>query len=81
MLHCLPGVSLAKAMEINQLAAQNMKSLTNWILLFPKPDKQVLHLIQEVLIKLDMLVYLNPKSEWKRDITREELTNEMREAT
>ena len=35
----LPGVSLDKAMEINKLAAEKLKSFPNWKRLSPEPDK------------------------------------------
>jgi len=76
----LPGVSLAKAMEVNQLAAAKLK-------LFPELDTIVGRTGQTGVAldtrgsdKTGYVGIFKPKSEWKRDISKEELTNEMRES-
>jgi cobalt-zinc-cadmium resistance protein CzcA len=76
----LPGVSLAKAMEVNQWAADKLKQ-------FPELDT-VVGRIGQTGVALDTrgtdktgyVGIFKPKSEWKRNISKEKLTNEMRES-
>jgi heavy metal efflux system protein len=76
----LPGVSLAKAMEVNQQAAVRLKQ-------FPELDT-VVGRIGQTGVALDTrgtdktgyVGIFKPKSEWKRNISKEKLTNEMRES-
>jgi len=76
----IPGVSLAKAMEVNQMAAAKLKQ-------FPELDTIVGRTGQTGVALdtrgTDITGYVGifkPKSEWKRDISKEEITNEMRES-
>lgn len=76
----LPGVSLSKAMEVNKLVAQKLK-------LFPELESVVSRTGQTGVAldtrgpdKTGYVGILKPRSEWKRNITRDELTNEMRES-
>ncbi|MHB8844358.1 MAG: efflux RND transporter permease subunit [Nitrospirota bacterium] len=76
----LPGVSLAKALEVNQQAAAKLKE-------FPELDT-VVGRIGQTGVALDTrgtdktgyVGIFKPKSEWKRNISKEKLTNEMRES-
>jgi cobalt-zinc-cadmium resistance protein CzcA len=76
----LPGVSLAKAMEVNQQAAARLKE-------FPELDT-VVGRIGQTGVALDTrgtdktgyVGIFKPKGEWKRNISKEKLTNEMRES-
>jgi cobalt-zinc-cadmium resistance protein CzcA len=76
----LPGVSLAKAMEVNQQAAEK-------IMQFPELDT-VVGRIGQTGVALDTrgtdktgyVGIFKPRSEWTRNVSKEELTNEMRES-
>lgn len=74
----LPGVSLSKAMEVNQLAAQKMKEFDELDVVISKTGQTGVALDTRGVDYTNYTGTLKPKSEWKRDITREELTNEMR---
>ncbi len=50
----------------------------NWMSLYREPVKPELHLDTRGVDKTGYVGILKPKSEWKRNISREELTNEMR---
>ncbi|MBI5476673.1 MAG: efflux RND transporter permease subunit [Ignavibacteriales bacterium] len=76
----LPGVSLSKAAEINQLAAQKMKEFDELDVVVSRIGQTGVALDTRGVDKTGYVGILKPKSEWKRDITREELTNEMRES-
>jgi len=76
----LPGVSLATAMDVNQQAAEKLKK-------FPELDTVVARIGQTGVAldtrgtdKTGYVGIFKPKSEWKRDISKEELTNEMRKS-
>ena len=76
----LPGVSLATAMDVNQQAAEKLKQ-------FPELDTIVARIGQTGVAldtrgtdKTGYVGIFKPKSEWKRDISKEELTNEMRKS-
>ena len=76
----LPGVSLATAMDVNQQAAEKLKK-------FPELDTIVARIGQTGVAldtrgtdKTGYVGIFKPKSEWKRDRTKEELTNEMRKS-
>lgn len=74
----LNGVSLNKAIEVNQLIGTKLKK-------FPEIEK-IVGRIGQTGVALDTrgvdktgyVGILKPKSEWDRNLTREELTNEMR---
>jgi cobalt-zinc-cadmium resistance protein CzcA len=74
----LPGVSLSKAMEVNQLAAQKMKEFDELDVVVSRIGQTGVALDTRGVDKAGYVGILKPKSEWKRDISREELTNEMR---
>ena len=76
----LPGVSLATAMDVNQQAAEKLKK-------FPELDTIVARIGQTGVAldtrgtdKTGYVGIFKPKNEWKRDISKEELTNEMRKS-
>ena len=76
----LPGVSLATAMDVNQQAAEKLKQ-------FPELDTIVARIGQTGVAldtrgtdKTGYVGIFKPKNEWKRDRTKEELTNEMRKS-
>lgn len=75
----LPGVSLSKAMEVNQLAAQKMKQFGELDIIVSKTGQTGVALDTRGVDKTGYVGVLKPRSEWKRDISRDELTNEMRE--
>jgi heavy metal efflux system protein len=74
----LPGVSLSKAMEVNQLAAQKMKEFDELGVVVSRIGQTGVALDTRGVDKTGYVGILKPKSEWKRNISREELTNEMR---
>jgi cobalt-zinc-cadmium resistance protein CzcA len=74
----LPGVSLSRAMEVNQLAARKMKEFDELDVVVAKVGQTGVALDTRGVDKAGYVGILKPKSEWKRSITREELTNEMR---
>jgi len=75
----LPGVSLSKAMEVNQLAAQKMMQFDELDIIVSKTGQTGVALDTRGVDKTGYVGVLKPRSEWKRNISREELTNEMRE--
>lgn len=74
----LPGVSLSKAMEVNQLAAQKMKRFEELDVVVSRIGQTGVAMDTRGVDKAGYVGILKPKSEWKRNISREELTNEMR---
>ncbi len=76
----LPGVSLSKAMEVNQLAGQKMKEFDELDVVVSKTGQTGVALDTRGVDKTGYTGIFKPKNEWKRDISREELTNEMRES-
>ncbi len=74
----LPGVSLSKAMEVNQLAAQKMKQFDELDIVVSRTGQTGVAMDTRGADKTGYVGILKPMSEWKRDISREELTNEMR---
>jgi len=76
----LPGVSLAKAMEVNQLAAQKMKKFDELDVVVSRIGQTGVALDTRGVDKAGYVGILKPKREWKRNISRENLTNEMRAA-
>ncbi len=74
----LPGVSLSRAMEVNQLAAQKMKQFDELDVVVSRTGQTGVAMDTRGVDKTGYVGILKPKSEWKRDISREELTNEMR---
>jgi len=76
----LPGVSLAKAMEVNQQAAAKLKKFDELDVIVGRTGQTGVALDTRGPDKTGYVGVYKPKSEWKRDISKEELTNEMREA-
>ncbi len=76
----LPGVSLAKAMEVNQLAAAKLKQFPELDTIVGRTGQTGVALDTRGSDKTGYVGVFKPKSEWKRDISKEELTNEMRES-
>ncbi|MCX6168482.1 MAG: CusA/CzcA family heavy metal efflux RND transporter [Ignavibacteriales bacterium] len=74
----LPGVSLSKAMEVNQLAAQKMKEFDELDVVVSKTGQTGIAMDTRGADKTGYTGILKPKSDWKRNISKEELTNEMR---
>ena len=76
----LPGVSLAKAMEVNQLAAAKLMQFPELDTIVGRTGQTGVALDTRGSDKTGYVGIFKPKSEWKRDISKEELTNEMRES-
>jgi heavy metal efflux system protein len=76
----LPGVSLAKAMEVNQRAAAKLKEFPELDTIVGRTGQTGVALDTRGSDKTGYVGIFRPKSEWKRDISKEELTNEMRES-
>jgi cobalt-zinc-cadmium resistance protein CzcA len=76
----LPGVSLAKAMEANQLAAQKLKKFDELDVIVSRTGQTGVALDTRGPDKTGYVGIFKPKNEWKRDISKEELTNEMRKS-
>jgi cobalt-zinc-cadmium resistance protein CzcA len=76
----LPGVSLSKALEVNQLVAKKLKKFPELETVVSRTGQTGVALDTRGVDKTAYVGILRPKSEWERDITREELTNEMRDS-
>lgn len=76
----LPGVSLATAMDVNQRAAQKLKQFDELDVVVSRTGQTGVALDTRGTDKTGYVGILKPKSEWKRDISKEELTNEMRKS-
>jgi cobalt-zinc-cadmium resistance protein CzcA len=76
----LPGVSLAKAMEVNQRAAEKLKQFPELGTIVSRTGQTGVALDTRGADKTGYVGIFKPKDEWKRDISKEELTNEMRES-
>ncbi|HEY5523381.1 MAG TPA: efflux RND transporter permease subunit, partial [Desulfuromonadaceae bacterium] len=76
----LPGVSLAKAMEVNKLAAEKLKKFDELDIVVSRTGQTGVALDTRGSDKTGYVGIFKPKSEWKRDISKEELTNEMRKS-
>jgi cobalt-zinc-cadmium resistance protein CzcA len=76
----LPGVSLAKAMEVNKLAATKLKKFQELDTIVSRTGQTGVALDTRGSDKTGYVGIFKPKSEWKRDISKEEVTNEMRKA-
>jgi heavy metal efflux system protein len=74
----LPGVSLPVAMEVNKLAANKMKRFDELDVVVSRTGQTGVALDTRGVDKTGYVGILKPKREWRRDISREELTNEMR---
>ncbi len=76
----LPGVSLSKAMEVNQLAAAKLMQFQELDTIVGRTGQTGVAMDTRGSDKTGYVGIFKPKSEWKRDITKEEVTNEMRKA-
>lgn len=76
----LPGVSLAKALEVNQQAAAKLKKFDELDVVIGRIGQTGVALDTRGVDKTGYVGVFKPKNEWKRDISKEELINEMREA-
>ena len=76
----LPGVSLAKATEVNLQAAAKLKKFDELDVVIGRIGQTGVALDTRGVDKTGYVGVFKPKSEWKRDISKEELTNEMRES-
>jgi heavy metal efflux system protein len=76
----LPGVSLAKAMEVNKLAAEKLKKFDELDIVVSRTGQTGVALDTRGVDKTGYVGIFKPKSAWKRDISKEEVTNEMRKA-
>ncbi|TSK08254.1 MAG: efflux RND transporter permease subunit [Geobacter sp.] len=75
----LPGVSLAKALDVNQQATQKLKKFEELDVVVGRIGQTGVALDTRGPDKTGYVGVLKPKEQWKRDISKEELTNEMRE--
>lgn len=76
----LPGVSLATAMEVNQRAAEKLKQFDELDVVVSRTGQTGVALDTRGTDKTAYVGIFKPKKEWKRDISKEALTNEMRES-
>jgi cobalt-zinc-cadmium resistance protein CzcA len=76
----LPGVSLATAMEINQRAAEKLKRFDELDTIVSRTGQTGVALDTRGTDKTGYVGIFKPKSKWKRDISKEEVTNEMRKS-
>ncbi len=76
----LPGVSLAKAVDINKMAADKLKNFNELDVAVCRIGQTGVALDTRGADKTGYVGVLRPKNEWKRDISREELTQEMRDS-
>jgi cobalt-zinc-cadmium resistance protein CzcA len=76
----LPGVSLATAMEVNKRAAQKLKEFDELDAVVSRTGQTGVALDTRGSDKTGYVGIFKPKKEWKRNISKEELTNEMRES-
>ena len=76
----LPGVSLATAMEVNQRAAQKLKQFDELDIVVSRTGQTGVALDTRGSDKTGYVGIFKPKSEWKRDVSKEEITNEMRKS-
>ncbi len=76
----LPGVSLAKAMEVNQQAAEKLKQFNELDTVVSRTGQTGVALDTRGSDKTGYVGIFRPKKEWKRNISQEELTNEMRKS-
>jgi heavy metal efflux system protein len=75
----LPGVSLDKAMEVNQQAAKKLKEFDELDVIVSRTGQTGVAMDTRGVDKTGYVGIFKPKDEWKRDISKEDLINEMRE--
>lgn len=76
----LPGVSLATAMEVNQRAAEKLKQFPELDTIVSRTGQTGVALDTRGTDKTGYVGIFRPKREWKRNVSKEQLTNEMRES-
>lgn len=76
----LPGVSLNKAMEVNKIITKNLKTFPELGTVVGRIGQTGVALDTRGVDKTGYVGILKPRSEWKRNISREELIDEMRES-
>lgn len=76
----LPGVSLAKAMEVNQQAAARLKKFDELGTIVSRTGQTGVAMDTRGVDKTGYVGIFKPKDEWKRDISKEDLVNEMRKS-
>ena len=74
----LPGVSLAKAMEVNQQAAARLKKFDELDIIVGRTGQTGVAMDTRGVDKTAYVGIFKPKDQWKRDISKEDLINEMR---
>jgi cobalt-zinc-cadmium resistance protein CzcA len=76
----LPGVSLAKAMEVNQQAAATLKKFDELDTIVGRIGQTGVAMDTRGVDKTGYVGIFKPKDQWKRDISKEDLVNEMRKS-
>jgi cobalt-zinc-cadmium resistance protein CzcA len=76
----LPGVSLAKAMEVNQQAAARLKKFDELDTIVSRTGQTGVAMDTRGVDKTGYVGIFKPKDTWKRDISKEDLVNEMRKS-
>jgi cobalt-zinc-cadmium resistance protein CzcA len=76
----LPGVSLDKAMEINKLIGEKLKTFPELLTVVSRTGQTGVALDTRGVDKTGYVGVLKPRKEWKGGLNREELTGKMREA-
>ena len=74
----LPGVSLGKAMEVNQRVARKLKRFDELDTVVSKTGQTGVALDTRGTDKTGYVGVFKPKSQWQRNITKDEVINEMR---
>lgn len=76
----LPGVSLAKALDVNQQASARLKKFDELDTIVGRIGQTGVAMDTRGVDKTGYVGVFKPKEQWKRDISKEELVNEMRTA-
>jgi cobalt-zinc-cadmium resistance protein CzcA len=76
----LPGVSLAKALEVNQQAAAKLKKFDELDTIVGRIGQTGVAMDTRGVDKTGYVGIFKPNDQWKRDISKEELVNEMRKS-
>lgn len=76
----LPGVSLDKAIEINQLVSKKLKTFPELDVLVSRTGQTGVSLDTRGADKTGYVGILKPSDEWRENLSREELTEEMRKS-
>ena len=76
----LPGVSLAKAMEVNQQAAARLKKFDELDTIVGRTGQTGVAMDTRGPDKTGYVGIFKPREDWKRDISKEDLVNEMRKS-